>query len=80
MCGIAGMVDFNNNLQENRNTICKMVKTLERRGPDSEGLYYSNNVLFGHRRLVVVDPDGGKQPMIKLVNGKKYVIVYNGEL
>lgn len=80
MCGIAGMVDFNINLQEKRNIICKMVKTLEKRGPDSEGFYYSNNVLFGHRRLIVVDPDGGKQPMIKVVNGKKYIVVYNGEL
>lgn len=80
MCGIAGVVDFNINLQEKRNMICKMVKTLEKRGPDSEGFYYSNNVLFGHRRLIVVDPEGGKQPMIKIINGKKYVVVYNGEL
>ena len=33
---------------------------------------------FGHRRLIVVDPEGGKQPMIKIVGGKKYVLVYNG--
>ena len=80
MCGIAGMVDFNRNIQEMRNTLTRMVKTLEKRGPDSEGEYYSKNVLLGHRRLIVVDPEGGKQPMIKIVGGKKYVIVYNGEL
>ena len=80
MCGIAGMVDFNVNLRGKRKILCDMVKTLERRGPDSEGLYESENVLLGHRRLIVVDPDGGKQPMIKIVRGKKYVIVYNGEL
>ena len=80
MCGIAGMVDFNRNIQEMRNTLTRMVKTLEKRGPDSEGEYYSKNVLLGRRRLIVVDPEGGKQPMIKIVGGKKYVIVYNGEL
>ena len=66
MCGIAGMVDFNVNLRGKRKILCDMVKTLERRGPDSEGLYESENVLLGHRRLIVVDPDGGKQPMIKI--------------
>ena len=80
MCGIAGMIDFNKSLKGKRGILCKMVKTLERRGPDSEGLYDTNNVLFGHRRLIVVDSEGGKQPMIKIVGGKKYVIVYNGEL
>ena len=39
MCGIAGMVDFNRNIQEMRNTLTRMVKTLEKRGPDSEGEY-----------------------------------------
>ena len=80
MCGIDGKVDLNKILRGKRDILCKMVRTLKRRGPDSEGLYDSNNVLLGHRRLVVVDPEGGKQPMIKIVGGKKYVIVYNGEL
>ena len=38
MCGIAGIVDFNKNLGEKREILSKMVKTLEKRGPDSEGL------------------------------------------
>ena len=80
MCGIAGIVDFKRNLSKEKDIICRMVKTLERRGPDSEGTYITENVLFGHRRLVVVDPEGGKQPMIKQVGNRKYVVVYNGEL
>lgn len=80
MCGIAGMVDFKRDLSDKRDIVCKMVKTLEKRGPDSEGIYCSKNVLLGHRRLVVVDPEGGKQPMIKVVGDRKYTIVYNGEL
>ena len=46
MCGIAGVIDFNKNLKGKRDVLCKMVKTLERRGPDSEGVYDTNNVLL----------------------------------
>ena len=80
MCGIAGWVNFSESLKSNSKIIKKMTETLERRGPDSEGIYESENVLLGHRRLIVVDPEGGKQPMIKIINGSKYVLVYNGEL
>lgn len=57
-----------------------MMETLKDRGPDGEGKFVSSHVLFGHRRLIVVDPQGGSQPMEKTVDGHKYVIVYNGEL
>ncbi|WP_302633228.1 asparagine synthase (glutamine-hydrolyzing) [uncultured Clostridium sp.] len=80
MCGIAGWVNFSESLKSNSKTIKKMTDILERRGPDSEGIYESENVLLGHRRLIVVDPEGGEQPMIKIINGNKYVLVYNGEL
>lgn len=80
MCGIAGWINFGENLKSNSTIIKRMTETLERRGPDSEGVYESENVLLGHRRLIVVDPEGGKQPMIKIIHGSKYVLVYNGEL
>ena len=80
MCGIAGWVNFSESLKSNSKIIKKMTDILERRGPDSEGIYESENVLLGHRRLIVVDPEGGEQPMIKIINGNKYVLLYNGEL
>ena len=80
MCGIAGWVNFSESLKSNSKIIKKMTDILERRGPDSEGIYESENVFLGHRRLIVVDPEGGEQPMIKIINGNKYVLVYNGEL
>jgi asparagine synthase (glutamine-hydrolysing) len=80
MCGIAGWADFTQNLLNSTRTINNMTDTLKLRGPDSSGTYISENVLLGHRRLVVVDPEGGKQPMIKTVEGREFVIVYNGEL
>ncbi|HBC96488.1 MAG TPA: asparagine synthase (glutamine-hydrolyzing) [Clostridium sp.] len=80
MCGIAGWIDLKKDISKNRDVILNMTNRLKHRGPDSEGYYYSKNALLGHRRLIVVDPSGGTQPMFKKVNGKKYIIIYNGEL
>ena len=80
MCGIAGIVNFKQDIVQDKDILEKMIKTLDRRGPDAKGYYMSPNVLLGHRRLIVVDPEGGLQPMTKIFQGKKYTLVYNGEL
>ncbi len=80
MCGIAGWINFSKDISKEKEIIEGMTKTLSKRGPDDEGFFLSQNVLLGHRRLVVVDPTGGAQPMIKTVRRNKYIIVYNGEL
>jgi asparagine synthase (glutamine-hydrolysing) len=80
MCGIAGWVDFKNDISSKTNIIEAMTDTLSLRGPDSYGYEIYPHILFGHRRLVVVDPEGGKQPMTKSLNGFKYTLIYNGEL
>lgn len=80
MCGIVGWINYNSNLKYKLYEVENMTKKLYRRGPDEEGFYTSENALFGHKRLVVVDPEGGQQPMIKEHGGNRYIIVYNGEL
>ena len=80
MCGIAGLVNFNENIWQEKLILENMVKTLEKRGPDAFGYYITSNVLLGQRRLTVVDPEGGKQPMTKIIDDKKYTLIYNGEL
>lgn len=57
-----------------------MTETLSFRGPDAEGFYSKNGVYFGHRRLSIIDPENGKQPMTREIFGNKYTIIYNGEL
>ncbi|TAH25596.1 MAG: asparagine synthase (glutamine-hydrolyzing) [Cytophagales bacterium] len=42
MCGIAGIVDLNGNLQELKSNLIKMAQMLRHRGPDDEGFFYSN--------------------------------------
>ncbi|HYE84300.1 MAG TPA: asparagine synthase (glutamine-hydrolyzing) [Clostridia bacterium] len=80
MCGFVGWVNMERNLADERETIGKMTATLSRRGPDDSGIYLSGNALLGHRRLVVVDPEGGGQPMTRWAGGNSYTLVYNGEL
>ena len=80
MCGIVGWVDLNNNIKTKQYMVEKMRDTLTPRGPDSYGIKATNNAVLGHRRLAIVDPKGGLQPMVKNVNDKEYTIVYNGEL
>lgn len=80
MCGIAGWINLNANIGENIKVIEDMRDTLRFRGPDSYGIESYNHALLGHRRLAIVDPTGGLQPMNKMKGDKKYTIVYNGEL
>lgn len=80
MCGIAGFVSLEEALYKYRSVLEKMTDSLDKRGPDDRGLVIYKNAALGHRRLVVVDPKGGRQPMIKKKDKITYTIIYNGEL
>ncbi len=77
MCGLVGLVDFNNSITKNQ--IFKMNSELLHRGPDSNGIWVEKNVGFGHTRLAVIDTNSrSDQPM--MLKDKRYVIVFNGEI
>ncbi len=76
MCGIVGWINNDSKLLNKKRVFKKMINTLKRRGPDDYGFNLSDNCLLGHRRLSVIDPLNGKQPMSFL----NYTIVYNGEI
>lgn len=80
MCGITGWISFKENLKQKEEVILKMAGELSKRGPDDSGVYKACNALLAHRRLVVVDPEGGGQPMTREWGRNAYTIVYNGEL
>lgn len=80
MCGITGWVDFEQDVSGKKAILDAMNQTHVYRGPDAEGTWMSKHVALGHRRLIVIDPEGGIQPMIKHVGERKFVITYNGEL
>lgn len=82
MCGIAGWLDKYEDLSEKSDIINNMTASLAPRGPDDSGVYFSSahSVCLMHRRLAVIDPNNGQQPMTRSFSGYKYTIVYNGEL
>ena len=82
MCGIVGFTNLKQNLENDnyKNILNKMTDKIQRRGPDEEGYFYSKHCMLGHKRLVVVDKDGGKQPMTCSLNNNTYTLVYNGQL
>ncbi|MEW6447162.1 MAG: asparagine synthase (glutamine-hydrolyzing) [Bacillota bacterium] len=80
MCGIAGWIDREKDLTQQRSVIEAMTDALSARGPDAGGVWVSKRAAIGHRRLIVVDPEGGRQPMVRKRRQKTYVITYNGEL
>ena len=79
MCGFVGFANLKENVSSKTN-IYNMNESISKRGPDEDGYYYEEHVCLGHKRLIVVDPDGGKQPMSAMKDGNLYTIVYNGQL
>ena len=80
MCGFVGVMNLKEDLISKKNILISMNDTLKKRGPDECGYYVDKNILLAHRRLIVIDPDGGKQPMTFYYNSNKYVIAYNGQI
>ncbi|MBX3191455.1 MAG: asparagine synthase (glutamine-hydrolyzing) [Labilithrix sp.] len=82
MCGIAGWVDFERDLTRSEDVARAMTATMARRGPDDEGLWLAPHAAMGHRRLAVIDIEGGRQPMVAVGDDGQTlaVLVYSGEV
>ena len=75
MCGIAGIIGADPGLHY---MLPGMLQALRHRGPDGEGQIAGPRAVFGHRRLSVIDLEGGRQP---LTNEDQSVwLVCNGEI
>lgn len=73
MCGIAGIWgSADNELVE------RMMLGIAHRGPDGSGIHLQPNGVLGHRRLAIMDPQGGAQPLYEESGGA--AIVANGEI
>lgn len=75
MCGFAGIV-ARPGREFDRIALRRMGQTLVHRGPDGDGEYVDDGVGFSHRRLAIIDLEGGAQPM----RVDEAVIAYNGEI
>ena len=78
MCGILGSINLDINIDEFNHAL----DSLNHRGPDDNGILDLNlsnkRIIFGHKRLSIIDIKMGKQPMKALNND--IFIVYNGEI
>ena len=76
MCGILGVIS---NKLPKRQRFEKSLELQKHRGPDDYGIVEDNMLLFGHRRLSIIDLDShAKQPMVSMCGN--YILVFNGEI
>lgn len=62
MCGICG---FTGATEADLPTLKAMCDVMAHRGPDGEGQYLDDGIALGHRRLSLIDLEGGNQPMVR---------------
>lgn len=80
MCGIAGIAtpDLKGAGPEGSEAITRrMTAALAHRGPDAEGIWSGSQVVLGHRRLSIIDPEPASNQPFRSADGR-YVLVYNG--
>lgn len=77
MCGISGIFSFDS-APVLRDDIVRMTNAMTHRGPDGSGIFECPRVSLGHRRLSIIDVDGGAQPIGNEDNSIQ--VVFNGEI
>jgi asparagine synthase (glutamine-hydrolysing) len=81
MCGIAGFFfahQHNGTQAAWQSRLQEASARMQLRGPDGSGTYCSHNIGLAHRRLAIIDLDGGKQPFTDPESG--FTLVFNGEI
>lgn len=80
MCGIAGIVRLNSAASAGDvAAVSRMIALQRKRGPDGEGMHAEGAVVFGHRRLSIIDlSDGARQPMSN--EAADIWVTFNGEI
>ena len=78
MCGFVGFFNSDPDAAANSATVRAMADRIAHRGPDMDGYYTDERVSLGHRRLSIIDLEGGSQPIFN--EDGSVVLVYNGEV
>lgn len=76
MCGIAGFVTAGS--MADGGVLQQMLARIAHRGPDGQGVFVEGRAALGHRRLAIIDLDGGPQPMFN--EDGHLAVVFNGEI
>ncbi|MFC4776696.1 asparagine synthase (glutamine-hydrolyzing) [Paenibacillus sp. GCM10023252] len=79
MCGIAGIVAWNERTRPSRSQIERMVAEMKHRGPDQTGIEVLDRIGLGFARLSILDlHTSGNQPMTN--EDESMWLVFNGEI
>jgi asparagine synthase (glutamine-hydrolysing) len=81
MCGIAGIVRLDGTIlcpEQDGPLLRSLLQQIAHRGPDDEQLHFWSGVGLGFRRLSIVDPAGGRQPLFN--EARTVALVCNGEI
>jgi asparagine synthase (glutamine-hydrolysing) len=79
MCGIAGFTLRQSSSSRNDYKIVEaMLDVMAYRGPDQRGIELNDKIAFGHNRLSIIEPQGGKQP--RCHPDTSSALIYNGEI
>jgi asparagine synthase (glutamine-hydrolysing) len=78
VCGIAGRFNHRSGAPADEAELVEMARRLAHRGPDGEGTHLDGAVGLAHRRLSIIDREGGAQPMA--TSGPELVVTFNGEI
>ncbi len=78
MCGIAGVLYADSGRSVSESLLTGMGNAIAHRGPDGEGTFRAGSVGLVHRRLAIIDLDGGRQPLSN--EDESVHVVFNGEI
>src|SRR5262245_16376969 len=78
MCGIAGVHERSTRTAVEPSVVMSMLDAIAHRGPDDEGLHVTDRIAVGARRLSIIDPEGGHQPIAN--EDGTVVAACNGEI
>ena len=78
MCGLAGIFDTRAERPIDVEVLGRMTDIQTHRGPDERGIFVTDGVGLGHRRLSIIDVENGQQPM--LTDDRTVAVVFNGQI
>jgi len=78
MCGLTGIFYSDLSTPVSERLLQRMTSVLVHRGPDEGSIHIDGPIGLGHRRLNIIDLEGGKQPIFN--EDKTKALVFNGEI
>ena len=78
MCGLAGIFALDAPREVNEGLLRRMTAALAHRGPDGDGFHVEPGLGLGHRRLAIIDPRAGRQPMFN--EDGSVALIFNGQI